>query len=57
MGRVLRGEIPDEGYVAGRDLLEPDVTVIVAPVRYPGGIVGALSTQLGSVPDEQETTR
>ena len=40
---VLRGEIPEEGYVAGRDRLEPDVTAIVAPVRYPGGIAGALS--------------
>ena len=43
VGQVLRGEIPEEGYVAGRDRLEPDVTAIVAPVRYPGGIAGALS--------------
>jgi IclR family acetate operon transcriptional repressor len=43
VGLVLRGEIPEEGYVAGRDRLEPDVTAIVAPVRYPGGIVAALS--------------
>ncbi len=43
VGQVLRGEIPKEGYVAGRDRLEPDVTAIVAPVRYPGGIAGALS--------------
>jgi IclR family acetate operon transcriptional repressor len=43
VGQVLRGEIPQEGYVAGRDRLEPDVTAIVAPVRYPGGIAGALS--------------
>jgi urocanate hydratase len=43
VGLVLRGEIPEEGYVAGRDRLEPDVTAIVAPVRYPGGIAGALS--------------
>ncbi len=43
VGRVMRGEIPDVGYVAGRDRLEPDVTAIVAPVRYPGGIAGALS--------------
>ncbi|WP_081683051.1 IclR family transcriptional regulator [Marmoricola sp. URHB0036] len=43
VGRVLRGDIPPEGYVAGHDLLEPDVTAIVAPVRYPGGIAGALS--------------
>jgi urocanate hydratase len=43
VGQVLRGDIPAEGYVAGRDRLEPDVTAIVAPVRYPGGIAGALS--------------
>jgi IclR family acetate operon transcriptional repressor len=43
VGQVLRGEVPAEGYVAGRDRLEPDVTAIVAPVRYPGGIAGALS--------------
>lgn len=43
VGRVLSGEVPEEGYVAGRDRLEPDVTAIVAPVRYPGGIAGALS--------------
>ncbi len=43
VGQVFRGEIPAEGYVAGHDLLEPDVTAIVAPVRYPGGIAGALS--------------
>src|SRR6478735_6250817 len=85
VGLVLRGEIPEEGYVAGRDRLEPDVTAIVAPVRYPGGIAAALSvlgptyridpptmhaygrivateaaalsTQLGWLPDEQETSR
>jgi IclR family acetate operon transcriptional repressor len=43
VGQVLRGEIPEEGYVAGRDAIEPDVTAIVAPVRHPGGITGALS--------------
>jgi IclR family acetate operon transcriptional repressor len=85
VGLVLRGEIPEEGYVAGRDRIEPDVTAIVAPVRYAGGIAGALSVlgptyridpptmhaygrivateaaalsaQLGSLPDEQETPR
>ena len=85
VGQVLRGEIPEDGYVAGPDRLEPDVTAIVAPVRYPGGVVGALSvlgptyridaatmhaygrivateaaalsSQLGSFPDEQETRR
>jgi IclR family acetate operon transcriptional repressor len=43
VGQVLCGEIPEAGYVAGRDRHEPDVTAIVAPVRYPGGIAGALS--------------
>jgi IclR family acetate operon transcriptional repressor len=43
VGLVLKGEIPEEGYVAGRDRIEPDVTAIVAPVRYPGGIAGAVS--------------
>lgn len=43
IGRVLCGDIPDKGYVAGRDRIEPDVTAIVAPVRFPGGIAGALS--------------
>lgn len=43
VGEVLDGHIPAKGYVAGRDRLEPDVTAIVAPVRYPGGIAGALS--------------
>ena len=43
VGRVLRGDVPPEGYVAGRDRTEPDVTAIAAPLRYPGGIAGALS--------------
>src|SRR6478609_6954977 len=43
VAQVFRGDIPEEGYVAERDRLEPDVTAIVAPVRYPGGIAGALS--------------
>lgn len=43
VGRVMRDDLPPAGYVAERDLLEPDVTAIVAPIRYPGGIAGALS--------------
>jgi len=43
VGLVLRDEVPPVGYVAARDRLEPDVTAIVAPVRYAGGIAGALS--------------
>ncbi|MEP6817290.1 MAG: helix-turn-helix domain-containing protein [Marmoricola sp.] len=43
VGRVLRGDVPAAGYVAERDRLEPDVTAIVAPIHYPGGVAGALS--------------
>lgn len=43
VGRALRGEVPPDGYVAERDRLEPDVTAIAAPIRWPGGIVGALN--------------
>jgi IclR family acetate operon transcriptional repressor len=43
VGRVLCGDVPADGYVAERDRLEPDVTAIVAPITYPGGIIGALS--------------
>jgi IclR family acetate operon transcriptional repressor len=43
VGQVLGGEVPGEGYVAGRDLDEPDVTAIVAPVRYAGGVAAAVS--------------
>jgi len=43
VGRVLRGEVAADGYVAGRDVDEPDVTAIVAPVCHPGGVAAALS--------------
>lgn len=43
IGRVLDGDVGDAGYVAERDRQEPDVTAIVAPVRSPGGVIGALS--------------
>jgi urocanate hydratase len=43
VGRALRGEVAADGYVAQRDRLEPDVTAIAAPIRWPGGIVGALN--------------
>jgi IclR family acetate operon transcriptional repressor len=43
VGQVLRGKVPRSGYVAARDRHEPDVTAIVAPVRYAGGVVAALS--------------
>ncbi len=43
IGDALRGVVGARGYVAQRDRLEPDVTAIVAPIRRPGGIAGALS--------------
>lgn len=55
VGRVLSGDVPDIGYVAGRDRMEPDVTAIVAPLRFPGGIAGALSV-LGPTYRIEETT-
>jgi IclR family acetate operon transcriptional repressor len=43
VGDALRGAVGPSGYVAQRDRVEPDVTAIVAPIRRPGGIAGALS--------------
>jgi urocanate hydratase len=44
VGRALTGDVPEAyGYVAERDLGEPDVTAIVAPIRSHGGVIGALS--------------
>ena len=44
VGRALTGDVPEQdGYVAERDLGEPDVTAIVAPIRSRGGVIGALS--------------
>jgi IclR family transcriptional regulator, acetate operon repressor len=40
---ALRGDVPSAGYVAQRDRLEPDVTAIAAPIRWTGGIAGALN--------------
>lgn len=43
VGDALRGNVPKSGYIAHRDLLEPDVTAIAAPIFRPGGVAGALS--------------
>lgn len=43
VGRALHGEVPAAGYTAERDRLEPDVTAIAAPVRWAGGVAGALN--------------
>jgi IclR family acetate operon transcriptional repressor len=40
---VLDGRTPPCGYVAQRDRHEPDVTAVVAPVTWPGGVAGAVS--------------
>jgi len=43
IGRALTGDDGADGYVAERDRLEPDVTAIAAPIRWAGGIAGALN--------------
>jgi urocanate hydratase len=43
VGAALRGDVPEVGYVAQRDRLEPDVTAIAAPVRAAGRVVAALN--------------
>jgi IclR family transcriptional regulator, acetate operon repressor len=43
VGVVLAGRTPPCGYVAQRDLHEPDVTAVVAPVTWPDGVAGAVS--------------
>lgn len=41
VARALDGTV--DGYVAQRDRLEPDVTAIAAPIRWTGGVAGALN--------------
>jgi urocanate hydratase len=43
VGAALAGDVPDVGYLAQRDRLEPDITAIAAPVRRPGGVAAALN--------------
>jgi urocanate hydratase len=43
VGAALDGDVPDSGYVAQRDRMEPDITAIAAPVRRPGGIIAAIN--------------
>jgi IclR family acetate operon transcriptional repressor len=43
VGRALRDEPAEHGYFAQRDRNEPDVTGIAAPVRWAGGVAGALN--------------
>jgi DNA-binding IclR family transcriptional regulator len=42
-GAVLLDRVPERGYVTLRSGVERDVTAIAAPLRRPGGVVGALS--------------
>lgn len=41
--QALAGTVPPCGYVAQRDRDAPDVTAIAAPVRWAGGVAGALN--------------
>jgi len=43
IGRALTGDDDEDGYVAERDRLEPDVTAIAAGIRWAGGVAGALN--------------
>ncbi|HET9102925.1 MAG TPA: IclR family transcriptional regulator [Solirubrobacteraceae bacterium] len=43
VGHALAGEVGADGYVAQRDRLEPDITAIAAPIRWSGGVAGALN--------------
>lgn len=56
VGAALDGDVPDAGYVAQRDRLEPDVTAIAAPVRRPGGIAAAINLLGPSYRIDEQTT-
>ena len=56
VGAALRDDVPEVGYVAQRDRLEPDVTAIAAPVRRPGGIVAAINLLGPSYRIDEATT-
>jgi DNA-binding IclR family transcriptional regulator len=43
IGAALQGDIPECGYVVVRSSVEEDVTAIAAPIRWIGGIAGALN--------------
>jgi urocanate hydratase len=43
VGRGADGGVDGAGYLAQRDRLEPDVTAIAAPIRWAGGVAGALN--------------
>jgi IclR family transcriptional regulator, acetate operon repressor len=56
VGAALDGDVPDVGYVAQRDRIEPDVTAIAAPVRRPGGIAAAINLLGPSYRIDEQTT-
>ena len=43
VGAALAGNVPESGYLAQRDSIEPDITAIAAPIRRPGGVAAALN--------------
>lgn len=43
VAKALDGAVPASGYVWQRDRDAPDVTAIAAPIRWPGGVAGALN--------------
>jgi urocanate hydratase len=43
VGLALDGAVSGSGYIAQRDRIEPDVTAIAAPIRWAGGVAGALN--------------
>jgi IclR family acetate operon transcriptional repressor len=56
VGAALDGDVPDTGYVAQRDSIEPDITAIAAPVRRPGGIAAAINLLGPTYRIDEETT-
>ena len=56
VGAALDGNVPDVGYVAQRDSLEPDITAIAAPIRRPGGIAAAINLLGPTYRIDEETT-
>jgi urocanate hydratase len=43
VGAALRGDVGPNGFAVHRDSVTPDVTGIAAPIRWAGGIAGALN--------------
>lgn len=56
VGAALAGDVPQAGYVAQRDRIEPDVTAIASPVRRPGGIAAAINLLGPTYRIDEQTT-